>query len=119
MFRPRFAYHILFRMIREPMDLVECSPCGQCGAWVVLRLTVYDSELELYEFTCPRCGVETGAADTKLWRLPRRVNENGHFTLEEYHEFEPNDGRAPRKSSPRAALKRPPLSSGGRPDSVL
>jgi hypothetical protein len=74
-------------MITEQIHLVECSPCGHCGAWVALRLTVYDPELELYEFTCPRCGADTGTVQRKIWRLPHSVEQNGHFTLDEYDKF--------------------------------
>jgi hypothetical protein len=71
-------------MITEQIDLVECSPCSECGVWIVLRLATYDPELELYEFTCPRCGAATGTVKRKTWRLPRSVEQNGHFTLDEY-----------------------------------
>jgi hypothetical protein len=74
-------------MSTEQIDLVECAPCNQCGTWVVLRLAAYDAELELYEFTCPRCEAETGTIRKKIWRLPRSVEQNGHFTLDEYERF--------------------------------
>jgi hypothetical protein len=71
-------------MNAEPIDLVECSSCSECRAWVVLRLAAYDSELDLYEFACPHCGARTGAVERKIWRLPRSVEESGHFSLDEY-----------------------------------
>ena len=74
-------------MIGEQLGLVECLPCGACRARIVLRLATYDPEIELYEFTCPRCGTETGTAKREIWRLPRSVEEIGHFTLDEYGKF--------------------------------
>jgi hypothetical protein len=74
-------------MNTQQMRLVECSPCGECGAWVVLRVPVYDTELELYEFTCLRCGAATGAAEKRIWRVPQKVEQSGHFTLDEYDQF--------------------------------
>jgi hypothetical protein len=74
-------------MITEQIVLVECSPCNECGAWVVLRLAAYDPELDLYEFTCPRCGAATGGVERRVWRIPSSVEQSGHFTLDEYDKF--------------------------------
>jgi hypothetical protein len=84
---PQVRLPYTLRMLTEQIDLAECVACAECGAWMVLRLAIYNPELELYEFTCPRCGIETGTAKRKIWRLPCSVVQSGHFTLDEYDQF--------------------------------
>ena len=75
-------------MITEQINLVECCKCRECGTSIAINLDVYDTELELYEFTCPRCQAATGAVDRRFWRLPRSLQETGHFTMAEYEKLD-------------------------------